>query len=250
MKVWWSPLRNGTYPDDGFNSGVGAGDGLWTISQPLPYTVWMAGMPVIDYDVAAPRRANLVADVYDVPPDGNAILMSRGAKLLRNGDESGSLALYGQDWPLAAGHRVAVMLSGSNIDWWYAVPTNGTVTVRRARLGLPALTNDRTAFLSSSVTPRMTAYAEQYRLAISPATIQSAAAAFVLPPPLAGVVPTPVVKAANASRVLPVTGGAPPVSLVIAMAALVAALSIAVTTRRSSSPPSAGRTSAGPTRRP
>ena len=134
MKMWWTNLRTGSYPDTGINNGVGNGvRGLWTVSQPLTHTVWLAGDPVVEFDVDAQPRANLVADLYDIADDGTATLMGRNAYLLRSGSAKGTLKLYGQDWPIAAGHRVGLLLTSSNSEWWWHVPTMSTVTVKSAR---------------------------------------------------------------------------------------------------------------------
>jgi hypothetical protein len=53
--------------------------------------------------------------------------------------------MYDQDWVFQPGHRIGVLLSGANSEWWVHVPTNTDVTVDSARIGLPFLANDRTA---------------------------------------------------------------------------------------------------------
>src|SRR5215218_2517715 len=63
-----SPLRTGTYTDDGTAESTGstATTGVWTISPPLPYDAHLAGSgrAVVDVSTALPN-ANLVVDVYD-----------------------------------------------------------------------------------------------------------------------------------------------------------------------------------------
>jgi hypothetical protein len=92
---------------------------------------------------SAPGDANLVVDVYDIDSGRNATLISRGAYLL-GGNELASFDLYGDDWWIPAGHRVGVLVTGANAEWWQHVPTGGTVTVRDARLELPFLRCTRT----------------------------------------------------------------------------------------------------------
>jgi hypothetical protein len=79
-----------------------------------------------------------VVDLYDIDSGRNATLISRGAYLL-SGDELASFDLYGDDWKLPAGHRVGVLVTGANAEWWQHVPTGGTDTVRAARIELPCL---------------------------------------------------------------------------------------------------------------
>ncbi len=237
VKMWWTALRPGAYQDDGLSSGTGGagGEGAWSISQPLPHRVWMAGEPVVEFDVAGPPRSNLVADLYDVAPDGTATLMSRYAKLLRAGTEKGTMKLLGQDWPLEAGHRLALLLSGSNVDAWTHIPTLGTVTVRSARLGLPALTADRATFLDGVPTARMKDYFEFETIKLAATRIAGATVTFALPPPLTRVSAAGAVAAAPkpAGRpILPATGAGTELPLLGALLLLTAARSLRSTARR------------------
>ena len=92
-------------------------------------------------DVAdAPADANLVVDVYDIDSGRDATLVSRGAYLL-HGNELVDLDLYGDDWKIPAGHRVGVLITSSNAEWWQHIPTLGTVSVRDGehRAAVPAV---------------------------------------------------------------------------------------------------------------
>ena len=93
---------------------------------------------------SAPENANLVVDVYDIDSGRNATLICRGAYLL-SGNELANFDLYGDDWKIPAGHRVGVLITSANAEWWLHVPTLGTVTVRDARIELPFLHCTRTA---------------------------------------------------------------------------------------------------------
>ena len=133
--------------------------------------------------------------------------MSRGARLLRHGPEKGTLKLYGQDWPLAAGHRLGLLLSGANQDWWFHLPTFGNVTVKSARLGIPALATLRTTFLSGKKTSRMEEYLEDSVMTVTPVAVGGAAIKFTLPPPMATAAATPAsAPKPAATQMLAVTG--------------------------------------------
>jgi predicted acyl esterase len=142
-------LNPGAYADDAQNNGTAEGgtpngQGVWTISPRLTEDAHFAGVPKVTVDVAsAPANANLVVDVYDIDSGRNATLISRGAYLL-GGNELASFDLYGDDWKLPAGHRVGVLVTGANAEWWQHVPTGGTVTVRDAQVELPFLRCTRT----------------------------------------------------------------------------------------------------------
>src|SRR3954466_15590112 len=134
-------LNGGSYSDDAQNNGTGsgAGTGIWTVSPRLTHDAHFAGVPKVTVDVAdVPENANLVVDVYDIDSGRNATLISRGAYLL-SGNELASFDLYGDDWRIPAGHRVGVLITDANAEWWQHVPTGGTVTVRDARIELPYL---------------------------------------------------------------------------------------------------------------
>jgi hypothetical protein len=107
--------------------------------------------------------------------------------LLRGtGIRSASFSLYGQDWPIPAGHRIAVRISSANTDFFRHVPTQSTVTVRSARIELPFLTYDRTRFLpSDGSTSRLEQYLTSDKTTLPDTTIGAAEQPFKLPPPLA-----------------------------------------------------------------
>ncbi|MEA2126494.1 MAG: uncharacterized protein QOI80_3276, partial [Solirubrobacteraceae bacterium] len=114
------PLTPGTYAGDGQNDGTGsaAGHGLWTISPPLTTDAWYAGVPKATLDVVGDGnpQAGIVVDTYDIDADRNAILLSRQASLV--GDGKLSLDLYGNDWKIPAGHRLGVLVTDTNEEWW------------------------------------------------------------------------------------------------------------------------------------
>lgn len=181
----WSRLNAGTYADDGENVGTGPGGGFgsWTFSQRLPHDVWMAGEPVVSVDVeTAVPSANLVANLYDVAPDGRAVLISRGAHLVRaQGTQHARVDMYGQDWLLRRGHRIGVLLSGANREWWEHVPTYTDVRITSAVIGLPFLTRSPTVFLADGAkTPRLTEHLRD-SFPVDDETIHDGAVTFRLP---------------------------------------------------------------------
>jgi uncharacterized protein len=137
-------LLGGTYTDSGANRPNASARGLWSLSQPLEREAHLAGTPrvTVGATVSAPD-ANLVAHVFDVAPDGEAVLVSRGARLLPASGR-GALELYGQDWRFAPGHRIAVLLSWADSGWFSHEASGATVTVRSAELELPLLARPRT----------------------------------------------------------------------------------------------------------
>ena len=215
-------LRAGSYADDGANSGEGegGGQGLWSISAPLPHPAHLAGEPQVELQVSGPPRSNLVVNVYDIAPDGNATLISRGAMLLRQGTQAAKPEMYGQDWPFPAGHRIGVLVSGANSEWWVHVPTGSTVTVDSGTIRLPFLDRERTQYLDGVVTPRLREFLEEAPFTVAAETIAASQAGFDLPgkltpPAIAKGPPPPMgiplrVRAVRRGRVVTVSGSAPP----------------------------------------
>lgn len=179
-----SDLRIGTYTDDARNTATGgdAGDGVWSISQPLARDTWLSGEPVLRLRAeSVVPRANLTALVYDIAPDGTATVVSRGARLLRGvGEQYAALRLYGQDWVLRRGHRLGVLLTGSDSDWWVHVPTASPVTVTEAEIAVPFLTRRRHRFLDGGSTPELEGHLAD-TVTLDAATVQEAHQEFAVP---------------------------------------------------------------------
>jgi predicted acyl esterase len=185
-----TPLRPGGYTDSGNGSGVRptAAQGFWNISTPLPYDAWFSGEPVLKAEVApAVPAANLAANVYDIDPDGKVTMISRGVQLLTGvGPHQVSLRMYGQDWPIPAGHRIGVLISGADRDefTYNGTASNQAVLVSDASIILPFLTNNRTEFLQGDPTGRLEGFRGGTHTVLAEAFMASNETAFVLPAPL------------------------------------------------------------------
>lgn len=185
-RLFDTSLRTGVYADTGSGSGLRPTQkGLWTVSQPLPHDVWLSGEPFITVGAQSLPNANLAANVYDIDPHGFARMISRGVSLLRGvGTKTASYSMYGQDWPIAAGHRIGVLLSSADNDEFTHVPTLADVTVTSAKISLPFLTQDRTAFIDGEATPRLASYLQQSQRWFDPLFLASVERPFTLPAPL------------------------------------------------------------------
>jgi hypothetical protein len=140
-------LKPGTYTD-GFNSADTedqdpddtTGAGVWTISSPVPYPVHFSGVPTTTLDVSSEAPdSDLSVDVYDISPKGNALLLSRYANLLPQGESEFSMQMYGNDWLIPAGDRIGVLVTSANDGWWTPTPTQTPVTVNSGTITLPFL---------------------------------------------------------------------------------------------------------------
>jgi predicted acyl esterase len=122
------------------------GQGTWTFTQPLPYEIHLAGTPRLQVQATGPSIARLVALLYDLSPDGSALMICRGATLLGTGNVN--LTLYPQDWRLTRGHRVGLLVTGADVSEWIPQPgTGSTVDVLAGTLAIPALRYIRNRFL-------------------------------------------------------------------------------------------------------
>ena len=85
-----------------------------------------------------------------------------------------SLDLYGDDWKIPTGHRVGVLITGANAEWWAHVPTLGTVTVRDARIELPYLRCTRSDTLPGTTSVKLESYREEAPFNVPAATVEAA----------------------------------------------------------------------------
>jgi predicted acyl esterase len=179
-------LKPGSYTDDTQNNGTGsgAGTGVWTFSAPLPYEAHLAGVPTLQAKVTTTLpNANFAADVYDVDQAGKAILISRQASLVPD-DGNVKLTMYGDDWRIAAGHRIGVLLTSSNAEWWdAATPTLQSVSVDSASITLPFLTYTRPDTIEGGPSIKLDEFRKDAPFTVDQATIAAnTQPGFPLPP--------------------------------------------------------------------
>jgi predicted acyl esterase len=195
-RTYTAALRPGTYTDDATNSGTKAGgapydqgphgEGIWTFSPKFGHLVRFAGVPRVTVNQQSSfQNANLTADVYDVDPQNDATLISRGTYLL-GGTGRVSFDLYGDDWKLPAGHRLGVLIASSNSEWWSNVPTFQPVTVTSASITLPFLRCQRNQTIQGNPSIKLDSYLKDAPFQVPADTVDSATdPRFPVPPPLA-----------------------------------------------------------------
>jgi predicted acyl esterase len=196
-------VRPGTHTNVPGNSAGGeapgllTGEGLWSVSKPLPHDVHLAGTPRLSLDVTtSAARCNLFAIVYDVDAKGQAQVLTRAAYAVTR---SGTIAfdLYPQDWTFAAGHRVGLLIAPSDDEWFLPPPTLTSVRIGGGALSLPFLRYTRSSFLPGRKTK-----AEEDRVPPIDASGQIAGAetAFDVPPALTDPPAAPLPVAAKRPR--------------------------------------------------
>jgi predicted acyl esterase len=182
------PIKAGTFTDTADNSAENGallgtpGHGTWTFSQPMPYTVHLSGVPKVSVDVTTTGpRTNLVGLLYDLDAAGKATLITRGAFAVK---QSGAVAFetFPQDWRLLPGHRIGVLISGSDESLWNPVHSQTTATVRGGTVTLPALARLRTFESTSVGKPSSAMKARPVPFTVSAATIAAGSEQVALPP--------------------------------------------------------------------
>ena len=190
------PVSQGTYTDDGRNNGsndLGAGaggsgagdqvgDGIWTVTPPLPHTAHLAGIPkaAITVQPAVPQT-NLVVNVYDIGPDNRATMVSRGATLV-DPLGPGDVPMYPSEWTFAPGHRIGVLVSGSNSEAWIHRPTGTQPQVGGGTVTLPLLRTRRVSDQPGAPAPRLETFKEDAPFAVEPAVLAAATKPGLVPP--------------------------------------------------------------------
>jgi putative CocE/NonD family hydrolase len=126
------------------------GVGSWTFTPALLAAEQISGVPRISVSTQTTQPlATVIALLYDVDAAGQGTLLDRGAaRLATAGTSTTTFDLYPQDWYLAAGHRLGVLLTGADDEWFNPVSTGAVVTVTGGQLTLPVLPRVRTTDLS------------------------------------------------------------------------------------------------------
>ena len=199
------PLQPGTYSDAPGNkaeqgddeggscaSGVHArcsptsrtGQGTWTFSQPLSADKHLTGVTRLRASVTAAPSARLIALVYDIDRSNRATLLTRGASLVGE-DGKVDFGLYPQDWLVRAGHRIGLLLAGSDDFYFGPGDTGTTVSVEGGSLTLPLHRSQRPGTIGGDPSR---AVAERTSFAVDPGTVEERTSALA-PPPAASTVP-------------------------------------------------------------
>jgi uncharacterized protein len=187
-------LRGGSYVDTANNAGSAEGQGatdtvgkgVWTISPKLDHDAWFSGVPTVKVDVnSAAPNANLSVDVYDIDAKNSALLLSRTAQLLPAGDGTFTPQMYDNDWRIPAGHRLGVLVTTANDEWWSPTPSGSQVTLKSGSITLPFLKYTRTATIPGKDPARRAEWLKSAPFTIDQATIDSSTSpGFALPPAL------------------------------------------------------------------
>ncbi|MEV0618374.1 CocE/NonD family hydrolase [Nonomuraea sp. NPDC050404] len=126
-------LGGGSYLDDGAEEKVTDKNTFVKWSKPLTQATRVTGTPRLSFD--SEQHGNVMVKLYDVAPDGTAVMFDEQVSLVDAGRTE--LELKSTDWTLAKGHSLAVEIGTVQpAGDWLDTPTRNTIKVTDARLDL------------------------------------------------------------------------------------------------------------------
>lgn len=137
---------------------------MW--SKALKKAVRVTGTPRIS--LTAEGEGNVMLKLYDVAPDGKAVMFDEQVSLLRTGKLS--VDLKATDWTLAAGHVLAVEIGSVQTGSWRDTPSGETIRVEGARLGLALDDPADDVATAGARSPYLDTYLRQYTVPLPAGT--------------------------------------------------------------------------------
>ncbi|APU16866.1 CocE/NonD family hydrolase [Actinoalloteichus fjordicus] len=127
------PIGGGSYLDDGAEAGPTDENTFVQWSEPLEQDTRITGTPRIS--LAAGGYGDLMVKLYDVAPDGNAVMFDEQVSRVKPG--AMGFDLKSTDWTMAAGHSLAVEIGTIQPGGdWLKTPAHETIQVDDVELEL------------------------------------------------------------------------------------------------------------------
>ncbi|GIH62725.1 CocE/NonD family hydrolase [Microbispora siamensis] len=134
------------------------GKGFYSWSKPVNSDVRVTGTPRVSF--TAQGEGNVLIRMWDVAPDGTAVMFDEQMSLVRTGTVE--FDLKSTEWTLAKGHQLVVGIGTNTTRSWSDTPSNQTITVGSASLSL-ALDNVRfDTPAQGDVSPFLASYLRSY----------------------------------------------------------------------------------------
>ncbi|MEV5009664.1 CocE/NonD family hydrolase [Streptomyces sp. NPDC093064] len=127
-------------------------------SKPVGQSVRLTGTPQVS--LTAEGEGNVMLKLYDVAPNGKAVMFDEQVSLLREGRMT--VDLKATDWTLAAGHVLAVEVGSIQTGSWRAKPSGQTIEVKGAQLKLALDDPARDTATAGARSPFLDTYLRQY----------------------------------------------------------------------------------------
>ena len=152
-KAFTMPLKAGSVTDAPNNDAEGEtggeyGVGVYSATKPFPNDAHLSGLPKVTLDVSAPPgvRSHVYALVYDLDQKNVGQLITRGAHMVQ-GSTKVNIELYPNDWTIKAGHRLLVLVTGADLDWWNPPHSGQSIDINGGSASFPFLQYKRTGYL-------------------------------------------------------------------------------------------------------
>ncbi|WP_370622980.1 CocE/NonD family hydrolase [Streptomyces tsukubensis] len=136
----------------------------FTWSEPVKRSVRVTGTPNIS--LKAKGEGNVMLKLYDVSPEGKAVMFDEQVSLLRSGRLS--VDLKATDWTLAAGHVLGVEIGSIQTGSWRDTPSGRTIKVTDARLNLALDDPSDDVPTAGDRSPFLDTYLRQYTVPLTP----------------------------------------------------------------------------------
>ncbi|MFG3140210.1 CocE/NonD family hydrolase [Streptomyces sp. NPDC048211] len=127
-------------------------------SEPVTRAVRVTGTPRLS--LTAKGGGNVMVKLYDVGPDGKAVMFDEQVSLVGTGRLT--VDLKATDWTLAAGHALAVEIGSIQTGSWRDTPSGETITVKGARLALALADPANDIATAGARSPFLDTYLRQY----------------------------------------------------------------------------------------
>lgn len=117
-----------------------AGAGVATYDSPsLGATANMigGGIVTVSYSATTADGLELNARLYDVFPDGSAVLVDRGPKRLTQSAGTAQFQLHGNGWQFLPGHKIRLELAQDDTPYLKASDVPSSATITGVKLDLP-----------------------------------------------------------------------------------------------------------------
>jgi hypothetical protein len=122
-----------------------AGPGVATYqSAPLASQATMIGATAVSIDYSATDTTGnfqLNSRLYDVFPDGDAVMVDRGVRRVTDPSGTVTYQLHGNGWRFAAGHRIRIEIAQDDDPFLKASSVSSAATITKVKLEIPIREN-------------------------------------------------------------------------------------------------------------
>lgn len=138
------------------------GSSFFVWSQPVARDVRLTATPNIS--LTAKGEGNIMLKLYDVGPNGKAVMFDEQVSLLKAGRMS--VDLKATDWTLAAGHVLTVEIGSIRTGSWRDTPSGQTIDVSGAVLRLSLDDPSDDVATQGDRSPYLDTYLRQYTVSL------------------------------------------------------------------------------------